>query len=97
LDQTPRPDWPAGVRPRLEPGQPVAAEIGLPIERDSSWTCAGSEQAFALLFRERAALERIDPTLRRQAVMSFGADHAGRRRRVPVADGARRKAAINRP
>lgn len=74
MDQQHRTDWPALCRPLIEQCHRLAAEITRPIERDYYWTCAESEYAYDVMFRDRAALERIYPALVHHAVMSFGAD-----------------------
>jgi hypothetical protein len=74
MDQQHGTDWPALLRPLLEKCHPLAGEITRPIERDYYWTCAESEYAIDTMFRDRAALERIYPSLVHHAVMSFGSD-----------------------
>jgi hypothetical protein len=49
-------------------------EITRPIERDYYWTTAESEYATDVMFRDRAALQRIYPALVHHAVMSFGSE-----------------------
>lgn len=69
-----RTDWPALLRPLVEQCHPLGAEITRPIQRDYYWTCAESEYAYDVMFRDRAALARIYPALVHHAVMSFGAE-----------------------
>jgi len=74
LDEQHRTDWPALLRPLIEQCHPLAGEITRPIERDYYWTAAESEYATDVMFRDRAALQRIYPSLVHHAVMSFGTD-----------------------
>jgi hypothetical protein len=53
---------------------PLHTEITRPIERDYYWTVAESEYASDVMFRDRAALQRVYPALVHHAVMSFGSE-----------------------
>jgi len=74
LDEQHRTDWPQLLRPLVEQCHPLQGEITRPIERDYYWTAAESEYATDVMFRDRAALERIYPALVHHAVMSFGSE-----------------------
>jgi hypothetical protein len=75
MAQQERTDWPALLRPLVEQCHPLHAEITRPIERDYYWTAAESEYATDVLFRDRAALARIYPTLVHHSVMHLGSEH----------------------
>ncbi|PWU19622.1 MAG: hypothetical protein C5B50_06190 [Verrucomicrobia bacterium] len=74
LDEQHRTDWPKLMTPLVQLCHPLHAEITKPIERDYYWTAAETEYATDVMFRERAALERIYPALVHHAVMSFGSE-----------------------
>jgi hypothetical protein len=74
LDQQQRTDWPKLMRPLVELCHPLHAEITRPLQRDYYWTAAESEYASDVMFRDRAALQRIYPALVHHAVMSFGSE-----------------------
>lgn len=74
LDQQHRTDWPKLLSPLVELCHPLHAEITRPIQRDYYWTVAESEYASDVMFRDRAALQRIYPALVHHAVMSFGSE-----------------------
>jgi hypothetical protein len=74
LDEQHRTEWPKLMAPLVELCHPLHAEITRPIERDYYWTAAESEYASDVMFRNRAALERIYPALVHHAVMSFGSE-----------------------
>ena len=74
LEQQHRTDWLKLMNPLVELCHPLHAEITKPIERDYYWTVAESEYATDVMFRDRAALERIYPSLVHHAVMSFGSE-----------------------
>lgn len=74
MDEQLRTDWPALLRPLVEQCHPLHAEITQPIERDYYWTAAESEYAVDIMFKERAALERIYPTLLRHSVLHLGSE-----------------------
>ena len=84
MDQQHRTDWPARLAPLVQQCHPLAAEITRPIERDYYWTCAESEYAYDVMFRDRAALERIYPAMVHHAVMSLGAEQVLRFMGRPV-------------
>jgi hypothetical protein len=74
LDQQHRIDWPKLMSPLVELCHPLHTEITRPIERDYYWTVAESEYATDVMFRNRAALERIYPALVQHAVMNLGSE-----------------------
>jgi hypothetical protein len=74
LEQQHRTDWLKLMSPLVELCHPLHTEITKPIERDYYWTVAESEYATDVMFRDRAALERIYPSLVHHAVMSFGSE-----------------------
>jgi hypothetical protein len=74
LDQQHRTDWPKLMSPLVGLCHPLHAEITRPIQRDYYWTVAESEYASDVMFRHRAALQRIYPALIHHAVMSFGSE-----------------------
>ena len=74
LDEQHRTDWPKLMAPLVELCHPLHGEITRPIERDYYWTAAESEYATDVMFRDRAALERVYPALVHHAVMSFGSE-----------------------
>lgn len=84
LDQQHRTDWPGLLRPLVEQCHPLAAEITRPIERDYYWTCAESEYAYDVMFRDRAALERIYSALVHHGVMNLGSEQVLRFMGRPV-------------
>ncbi len=90
LDQQHRTNWPKLMSPLVALCHPLHAEITRPIERDYYWTLAESEYATDVMFRDRAALERIYPALVHHAVMSFGSEQVlrfmGRARGAQAAD-----------
>ncbi len=93
LDEQHRTDWRKLMAPLVELCHPLHAEITKPIQRDYYWTVAESEYATDVMFRNRAALERIYPSLVHHAVMSFGSEQVlrfmGRRRGAGSADDVR--------
>lgn len=74
LEQQHKTDWPGLMHPLVELCHPLHKEITKPIERDYYWTAAETEYASDVMFRSRAALERIYPALVHHAVMSFGSE-----------------------
>lgn len=74
MAQQERTDWPALLRPLVEQCHPLHAEITRPIERDYYWTAAESEYATDVLFRDRAALQKIYPALVHHSVMHLGSE-----------------------
>lgn len=90
MDRQQRTDWPALLRPLIKQCHPLNTEIRRPIGCEYYWTAAQSEYATDVMFRDRAALERIYPALVHHSVMSFGAEQVlrfwGRSGRVGVND-----------
>jgi hypothetical protein len=79
-----RTDWPALLRPLVARCHPLHQEITRPIERDYYWTAAESEYATDVMFRDRAALERIYPALIHHSVMHLGSEQVLRFMGRPV-------------
>jgi hypothetical protein len=73
MDQQMRTDWVAFGRQFLDLCHPLHAEISQPIE-GYYWTAAESQYATDVMFRRRAALERIYPALVHHAMESFGSE-----------------------
>lgn len=90
LDQQHQSEWRKLLDPLVKRCHPLHAQISAPIEQQYYWTAAESEYATDVMFRDRAALERIYPSLVHHAVMSFGAEQVlrfwGRSGRVGVHD-----------
>lgn len=74
LQEQHRTDWPKLMQSLVELCHPLHAEITRPIERDYYWTAAETEYASDVMFRDRAALERIYRALIHHGVMSFGSE-----------------------
>jgi hypothetical protein len=74
MAQQERTDWPALLRPLVAQCHPLHAEITRPLQRDYYWTAAESEYATDVLFRDRAALQKIYPTLVHHSVMHLGSE-----------------------
>lgn len=74
MDQQLRTDWPKLLGPLVEQCHPLHKEITRPIERDYYWTVAESEYAADILFKDRAALERIYPTLLHHSMLHLGSE-----------------------
>ena len=74
LDEQHRTDWPKLMAPLVQWCHPLHTEITRPIERDYYWTAAESEYASDVMFKDRAALERIYPALVHHAVMTYGSE-----------------------
>jgi hypothetical protein len=82
--------WQRPLDRLLDQCHPLHREITRPLGLAYYWTVAESEYASDVMFRRRAALERIYPALVHHAVMSFGAEQVlrflGRRDRLGVND-----------
>lgn len=74
MNQQHRANWVELMSQLVDFCHPMHAEITRPIERDYYWTAAESEYAWDVMFRDRAALQRIYPSLVHHAVMSFGSE-----------------------
>lgn len=72
MDQQHQSNWPKLLGPVLQQCHPLAAEITAPIGAEYYWTAAETEYATDVMFRDRAALERIYPRLVHHAIMNFG-------------------------
>ncbi len=90
LHQQHQSEWCKVLAPLVSRCHPLSAEINAPIRQQYYWTAAETEYATDVMFRDRAALERIYPSLVHHAVMSFGAQQVlrfwGRSGRVGVGD-----------
>ena len=74
MDRQLRADWPALLRPLVAQCHPLHGEITRPIERDYYWTAAESEYATDILFKDRAALERVYPKLVHHSIMHLSSE-----------------------
>ncbi len=74
MDQQHQTNWPELFGPLLKPCHRLAAEITAPIGAEYYWTAAQTEYATDVMFHDRAALERIYPSLVHHAMMSFGSE-----------------------
>jgi hypothetical protein len=90
MDQQLHTHWERALEKLLDQCHPLHREITRPLNLHYYWTVAESEYASDVMFRRRAALERIYPALVHHAVMSFGAEQVlrflGRRDRLGVND-----------
>ena len=90
MDQQHQSEWCKLLAPLVRRCHPLSAEINAPIGQEYYWTAAETEYATDIMFRDRAALQRIYPSLVHHAVMSFGAEQVlrfwGRSGRVGVSD-----------
>jgi hypothetical protein len=90
MDQQIHTHWQRLLGRLLDQCHPLHREITRPLGLEYYWTVAQSEYAADVMFRRRAALERIYPALVHHAVMSFGAEQVlrflGRRDRLGVND-----------
>jgi hypothetical protein len=90
MDQQVRIHWQRPLARLLDQCHPLHREIARPLGLTYYWTVAESEYASDVMFRRRAALERIYPALVHHAVMSFGAEQVlrflGRRDRLGCND-----------
>lgn len=90
MDQQVHLHWERPLGRLLDQCPPLHHEITRPLGLGYYWTVAESEYASDVMFRRRAALERIYPALVHHAVMSFGAEQVlrfmGRRDRLGLND-----------
>lgn len=90
MDQQSHLHWQRPLNQLLDRCHPLHREITRPLGLEYYWTVAESEYASDVMFRRRAALERMYPALVHHAVMSFGAEQVlrfmGRRDRLGVND-----------
>ena len=74
LDQQHQVNWPKLLGAVLKQCHPLAGEITAPIGAEYYWSAAETEYATDVMFRSRAALQRVYPALVHHAVMSFGCE-----------------------
>ncbi|MEO5959428.1 MAG: hypothetical protein ABIZ49_08815 [Opitutaceae bacterium] len=74
LDQQVRQCWPRILDPLIKQYHPTFAELQRVMALEYYWTVAESEHATDVMFRDRAALQRIYPALVHHSITSFGAD-----------------------
>jgi hypothetical protein len=90
MDRQHQSEWRKLLDPLVRRCHPLSAEINAPIGQEYYWTAAETEYATDVMFRDRAALQRVYPSLVHHAVMSFGAEQVlrfwGRSGRVGVND-----------
>jgi hypothetical protein len=67
-------DWPKLCAELLDGCHPLHREISAPLGAGYYWSVAESEYATDVMFRDRAALERIYPSLVHHAMLSFGSE-----------------------
>jgi hypothetical protein len=90
LDQQVRQHWPSLLEPLLAQYHPTFRELRRVMPLEYYWTVAESEYATDVMFRDRAALQRIYPALVHHSMMSFGAEQVlrflGRKQVGPAVD-----------
>lgn len=74
MDQQQQANWPKLLGGLLKQCHPLAGEITAPIGAQYYWSAAETEYATDVMFRDRAALERVYPALVHHAMMSFGCE-----------------------
>jgi hypothetical protein len=74
MDQQHQTNRPQRLGPLLQQCHPLAAEITAPIGAEYYWSAAETEYATDVMFRDRAALERIYPRLVHHAILNFGCE-----------------------
>lgn len=74
LDRQARTRWDRVLDPLVEQLHPTHRELQQVMPLRYYWTVAESEYATDVMFRDRAALQRIYPALVQHSVMSFGAE-----------------------
>ena len=73
LDQQVRQCWPRILDPLIKEYHPTFRALQRVMALEYYWTVAESEHATEVMFRDRAALQRIYPALVHHGIMSFGA------------------------
>lgn len=90
LDQQVRQDWPSLLDPLMAHYHPTFRELRLTMPLAYYWTAAESEYATEVMFRDRAARQRIYPALVQHSMLSFGAGQVlrflGRKQVGPAVD-----------
>jgi hypothetical protein len=74
LDAQVRQYWPQIFEPLVAQYHPVFAELQQVMRLEYYWTMTECEYATDVMFRDRAALQRIYPALVHHSIMSFGAE-----------------------
>lgn len=74
LDAQVRQHWPSILEPLVAHYHPVFAELQKVMPLQYYWTLTECEYATDVMFRDRAALQRIYPALVHHSIMSFGAE-----------------------
>ena len=74
LDQQVRQSWPKILDPLIQQYHPTFRELQQVMALEYYWTVAESEYAIDVMFRDRAALQRIYPALAHHSIMSFGTE-----------------------
>lgn len=90
LDQQVQQHWPSLLDPLIARYHPTFRELQLVMPLEYYWTVAESEYATDVMFRDRAALQRIYPALVHHSMMSFGSEQVlrflGRKQVGPAVD-----------
>lgn len=90
LDQQVRQCWPKILDPLIQQYHPTLRELRQVMALEYYWTVAECEYATDVMFRDRAALQRIYPALVHHSIMSFGTKQVlrffGRERPGPTVD-----------
>lgn len=74
LDQQLKTNWDEALGPLIEQYHPTHRLIHAVMPVDYYWTAAETEHATDVMFKDRASVERIYPSLVHHSVMSFGAE-----------------------
>ncbi|HEX2851689.1 MAG TPA: hypothetical protein VHO24_00520 [Opitutaceae bacterium] len=74
LDRQVRQHWPSVLAPLVAQYHPTFAALQQPMRLEYYWTVAESEYATDVMFRDRAALQKIYPALVHHSMTSFGAE-----------------------
>lgn len=74
LDAQVRQNWPRLLDPLIRQYHPIFRQLQKVMPLEYYWTVAESEYATDVMFRDRAALQRIFPALVHHSIMSFGTE-----------------------
>jgi hypothetical protein len=74
LDEQVRTNWSTAMAPLIEQYHPTHRLIEAVLPVQYYWTAAQTEHATDVMFRDRASLEQVYPSLVHHSVMSFGAE-----------------------
>ena len=72
MDEQLQTDWPALCNGLVEELNPLAAEVRAPLGLEYYWTAPETEYASDVMFRDRAALDALAPSLLHHGITSFG-------------------------